>query len=110
MGYSILRELEIEFLPQHTINNKFCVDAFVPEWNLVIQFDGDYWHCHPNKYSKPSKLQKKNINRDKSHDAYMAKCKIDVYRIWESDLKNGFKFKNDMKSMQNNTYMHDKKS
>jgi len=44
IGYKLLDALGVEYLPQHLIGGKFCVDAFVPSLSIVIQFDGDYWH------------------------------------------------------------------
>jgi len=86
-GYSILDNLEVEYTPQHVIANKFCVDAFIPSHNIVIQFDGDYWHGHPDKFPKPDKRQLKRMRLDKSQDAYMKKCGYTVIRVWESELK-----------------------
>lgn len=85
----MLDELGIEYLPQHLIGGKFCVDAFVPSRQTVIQFDGDYWHFNPAKFDKPDARQEKRIRLDVSQDAYMKACGYTVIRIWETDiLKN----------------------
>lgn len=85
-GYAILDAIGVEYFPQHLIGEKFCVDAFVPETGLVIQFDGDYWHGHPEKYPIPSTRQAKRIKLDMSQDAYMKKCGFDVVRFWECEV------------------------
>lgn len=86
-GYALLDDLGIKYIPQHVIGEKFCVDAFVPEHKIVIQFDGDYWHGHPLRFPIPDKRQKRRMALDLSQDAYMAACGYSVIRIWESDIK-----------------------
>jgi very-short-patch-repair endonuclease len=88
LGYSILEKLDIKFIPQYVINNKFTVDAFLPEKNIVIQFDGDYWHGNKNTYSNPDHRQLKRMALDISQDAYMKKIGILVVRFWESEFKD----------------------
>jgi very-short-patch-repair endonuclease len=87
IGYSLLKSLGIDFLPQHVIAGKFCVDAFVPSQNLIVQFDGDYWHANPTRFPNPDKRQQRRIKLDLSQDAYMKKCGYHVIRLWETDLK-----------------------
>lgn len=88
IGYAILDEIGIEYLPQHLIANKFCVDAFIPSIGLVIQFDGDYWHFNPAKFQEPDERQRKRMRLDRSQDKYMKACDYVVLRIWESDLRS----------------------
>ena len=87
LGYSILDEIGIEYTPQYLIAKKFCVDAFAEAHNLIIQFDGDYWHGFPEKYPEPDKRQQKRMNIDKSQNAYFKKCGYKVIRIWEHQLR-----------------------
>ena len=87
-GYGILKDLGVAYLPQHTLADKFCVDAFVPAHALVIQFDGDYWHGHPARFPNPDHRQSRRIKLDRSQDAYLGKCGYKVLRFWESDLKS----------------------
>lgn len=87
IGYALLNRLKVDYLPQHLIGGKFCVDAFVPSANLVIQFDGDYWHFNPAKFSEPDARQKKRMQLDKSQDKYMNACGYTVIRLWETDLQ-----------------------
>lgn len=87
-AYKLLSDLQIDFIPQHIVGDKFTVDAFIPTTNTVIQFDGDYWHGNPVMYPNPDKRQRKRMALDVSQDAYMAKSGIRVVRIWQSDFKN----------------------
>jgi hypothetical protein len=56
-AYTILDEFDVTYEKQYLIGDKFCVDAFVPSCNLVIQFDGDYWHGNPSRFSVLSERQ-----------------------------------------------------
>lgn len=98
LGYSILDSIGADYTKQCRVANKFLVDAFVPAHNLVIQFDGDYWHGNPAKYRraeeqgsdtrKPlNQIQKGNMKKDKGQNAYLRKCGYLLLRFWESEVK-----------------------
>lgn len=87
IGYQILDAIGIDYLAQHILFEKFCVDAFVPSKNLVIQFDGDYWHGNPDKFPILDNRQKSRCRLDLSQDAYMKKAGVSVLRLWECDIK-----------------------
>jgi very-short-patch-repair endonuclease len=87
LGYQTLEELGIQYLPQHVIGNKFCVDAFIPTLNIVVQFDGDYWHGNKSRFPKLSPRQEKRVKLDQSQDKYFEACGFWVVRIWESEFK-----------------------
>jgi len=97
-GYAILKSLNLIFKKQLLIGNKFLVDAFVPKYNLIIQFDGNYWHGNPNKYKILSDRQKKRKIIDKSQNAYFKKCGFNLLRIWESEI-------NQLKERLENDYL-----
>jgi len=86
IGHEILEELEIQYKEQVLIANKFLVDAFIPSVNIVIQWDGDYWHGY--NINKIDDRIKKRMILDKGQDAYMKKCGYVVLRFWEHELKN----------------------
>jgi very-short-patch-repair endonuclease len=86
-GYAILNNIGVAYLPQHPLARKFCVDAFVPGSQTVVQFDGDYWHGNFAKFPAPNSMQKRRIALDRSQDAYLRKCGITIIRVWESDIK-----------------------
>lgn len=88
IGYSLLDTLGITYTRQHLIGKKFCVDAFLPDLDTIVQFDGDYWHGHPLKFPEPDSRQRKRMRLDRSQDAYMKVCGYSVIRVWESDLLN----------------------
>lgn len=90
MGRDLLNNLNIKFTEQTLICDKFVVDVFIPEKNVVIQWDGDYWHGHPStlKNGKPNELQRKNIEKDKRVNKQLIENGFKVLRIWQKDLVN----------------------
>ena len=89
LGNEILNDLNIDYEYQVLLFDKFLVDVLIPEKNIVIQWDGDYWHGHPTKLKngKPDKRQKKRMDLDKSQDSYMKKSGYTVLRFWENEVK-----------------------
>lgn len=65
----------IKYEEQRSLSDKFLLDFFLPEFNIIIECDGDYWHRLP-----------KNMARDKSKNAYIKACGISLYRFWESEI------------------------
>ena len=88
LGYKTLSDLGIEFIPQHVIGDKFCVDAFIPALGIVVQFDGDYWHGNPERFPVRSPRQARRVKLDQSQDRYFLACGFSVIRIWESEFKS----------------------
>jgi len=88
LGYAILDELGFPYTKQHLLFNKFCVDAFVESKNLVIQFDGDYWHGNPEKFKTLDARQAKRKRLDLSQDAYIKKAGKNIIRFWGSEIQN----------------------
>ena len=87
IGYEMLDALGIAYEPQHLINQRFCVDAFVPTLNLAIEFDGDYWHGHPTRFPTPDARQRACILKDRRAARYLNQCGVSLLRFWESDIK-----------------------
>lgn len=79
-GQKILKEIGVEFQEQVLMFNKFLVDVLIPSKNIIIQWDGEYWHTKP-----------KRVLLDKSQDAYFKKCGYKVLRITDKEIKNNIK-------------------
>lgn len=84
LGQKILKDIGVPFQEQVLMFDKFCVDVFLPSHNIVIQWDGNYWHGY--KGAKDDR-QKQRQKLDKSQDAYMAKAGVKVLRFWEHEVK-----------------------
>lgn len=77
-----LIKLGIKFESEYVVNNKFCVDVFVPDYNLIIYIDGCYWHACPLHFPN-----NKKPNYDNARIPYLTKCGYNVEIIWEHDIK-----------------------
>jgi hypothetical protein len=88
----ILNQNNIDIIPNFLLCGKIF-DIYIPFFNLLIEYNGDYWHCNPNKYDenyinvKKNKTAKEIWEYDKNK-LYLAKnngynCEV----IWESDYK-----------------------
>lgn len=69
----------------------YSVDIYLPQYNLIIEIMGDYFHGNPLKYSKKklNKMQLKNIRKDKAKHTYIKRYYgIEILYLWESDINN----------------------
>jgi G:T-mismatch repair DNA endonuclease (very short patch repair protein) len=88
----ILHGLNIKCQPNYIIESKIF-DIYIPKYNLLVEYNGDYWHCNPNKYTydyinKKKNMTAKDIWEQDKNKLYLAEkngyaCEI----IWESDYK-----------------------
>lgn len=84
LGQKILQDIGVPFQEQFLMFDKFLVDVFLPDYNIVIQWDGDYWHGYNGAKDERQKNRQK---LDKSQDAYMRKSGVKVLRFWEHEVK-----------------------
>lgn len=69
----------------------YICDIFIPELNLIIEYNGDYWHCNPFKYEPKYYHKIKNMLAEDIWD--YDKKKIDLIKnngynleiVWEND-------------------------
>lgn len=98
-----LSKLGIECIPSYNISGKIF-DIYVPKFNLLIEYNGDYWHCNPKKYNedylhiKKNKLAKEIWLYDKNKLDLSSSLGYINEVIWESDYK---KDKNIIKKLIN---------
>lgn len=90
----ILELLEIKYIHSYLIKeiNKIY-DFYIPEHNILIEIDGDFWHCNPDtKYSLPEcKTQEINIKNDKFKTQWAKDNGYKLLRFWENDINNNIK-------------------
>jgi len=79
------------------------------EYRFLIEVQGDYWHGNPKIYKKTqlNETQKRNMKRDKEKIKFAKKHNIQLYHIWESDIRsNNFsvleEIKNEIYARTNN--------
>ena len=83
-----VKPLGVKYKTQHYIEelHHFC-DAYLPENNTIIEFQGDYWHGNPKKYEKEelSSFQLEKIKKDEILREYCKNNGISLIEVWESD-------------------------
>lgn len=67
----ILDILNINYEIEKSIKSKF-VDYYLTDYNIIIEFYGDYWHANPKRYES---------------DYYINQFKMTANEIWEKDKK-----------------------
>ena len=73
-----LNKYKIKYFKQKPIcNAHFVVDFYLPEYELVIECNGDYWHS----------LEKAKI-RDKELEEYVISKGKDILWLWEHEIKD----------------------
>ena len=92
----ILIETDIKFETQYEINvgETFRIyDFYLPEFNLLIEADGDYWHGNPNKFTILNEVQSINKINDIFKNELAKENGFSLIRFWETDIKKkNFKF------------------
>lgn len=84
----LLKSLNIDFISQYTMCG-YNFDYYVPKNNIIIEVDGDFWHCNPKKFPNGPiyKSQYITIKNDKKKDLICENTKnIILLRFWESDI------------------------
>jgi very-short-patch-repair endonuclease len=72
-----LREKFGEVIHQFTVPNYHRVyDMYIPSLNLIVEYDGDYWHRKEKYLPKDSRDTAKAIKRG-----------FNIFRYWESTVK-----------------------
>lgn len=72
---AVLDRLGVAYEAQYGISG-FFADFYLPEFGLVIECDGDYWHSLP-----------KNQTRDRRRDGCFKKLGYKVAHITETDIR-----------------------
>ena len=83
-----VKPIGIDFTTQHYLKDihHYC-DVYIPSKNMIIEFQGDYWHGNPKKYDKEelSDFQLEKVKKDEILREYCKENKINLIEIWESD-------------------------
>jgi G:T-mismatch repair DNA endonuclease (very short patch repair protein) len=96
----ILLDSNITYTTQFKIRTK-SYDFFIPDINLIIEVNGDYWHCNPSLYKEndivyfPGKCvtAKWIWDRDKIKHQLAVDKGYKILYIWECEIR---KRKDDM--------------
>lgn len=84
---SILQDLGIRY-EKEKIVAIWSFDFYLPDLEVYIEVDGDYFHSHPKRYPNGpvTNTQKINFYRDKKKNQYCQDNNIQLLRFWESEI------------------------
>ena len=86
-----LSRMNVRFVQQYAIDNKFICDFFIPDLNLLIECDGTYWHSFLSR-----------IEGDKLKDNYVKEKGYNMLRLPENVInEKGFEIVNYLKMERN---------
>ena len=74
-------------------NKLYYADMYVSSSNTVIEFNGDYWHCNPNKYDANYYHQDKKMlaeeiwKNDKQKENNIIDAGYNMFVVWEDEYK-----------------------
>lgn len=86
-----LDKLNIKYIYQFEAKDiKRFYDFYLPESNLLIEIDGDYYHSNPLIYENKqlNRMQIKNKKIDEYKNKWALLNCIPIMRIWEYDIRN----------------------
>lgn len=84
-----LKKSNIIFEKQFKLR-KFKCDFYLPELNLILETNGDYWHANPKIYSELDfdQVQRKNLARDERKFKEAQEKGFNIVYIWESEIRD----------------------
>ena len=87
----LMKEMNIECESQKIIGGSIY-DFYLPEYKMLIEIDGDYYHGNPAKYTKDqlNGMQKKNKLNDKEKDIQAKGFGYKIERAWEHDINKEY--------------------
>jgi len=84
----MLVELNIQFINQHPLNG-YLYDFYLPKHNLLIEVDGDWFHCNPDVYPEAiHEIQKFVKVNDESKNKVAQENNTPLLRFWEKDIND----------------------
>ena len=85
--------LEIKYIHSYYIESIGKIyDFYLPDYNIIIEVDGDFWHCNPIKHIIPEcKTQEINLENDKFKTQWAINNGYTLLRFWENDINNNIK-------------------
>lgn len=88
----ILTSLNIPFEHQFRVEGiSHSFDFHVLNTNILIEVDGNYWHCNPKVFKKLSKIQKQWKRQDIKINKLAKEKDFILIRFWEKDILNNEK-------------------
>ena len=81
--YMMLKDIGVYYVPQYPMGGK-VYDAFLPDENILFEFDGSFWHPR-NEAECKYPFQKRSVMVDKLKNEMAAEKGIKIIRIREDE-------------------------
>lgn len=85
---SFLDEKGVSYIDQYEID-RMTIDFCIPEKDLLIEANGDFWHANPDIYGKEKplhKIHRRVIAKDQRKQKQLEEKGYKVVVVWENDL------------------------
>lgn len=86
----LLTKYNIKYKKQYKLNNKFY-DYYLPEYHLLVEIDGNYWHGNTNYYPILNRMQRNSKINDHKKNMIAKVHGYKLLRLWEHETKNEHK-------------------
>lgn len=86
---NFLEKLGVRYIYQYEMKSigRF-LDFYLPDENVAIEVDGDFYHSYGLVYEDMNPMQKHNKRVDEQKDHWCLSNSIKLIRIWEHDINN----------------------
>lgn len=87
----LLDEMNIKYIGEYNCKY-YLVDHYLSDYHLMIEVQGDFWHCSPLLSNKSNTSGiKGNLTKDKRKHTYIKnKYGIEILYLWEKDINENF--------------------
>lgn len=77
----------VDYKFQYELDGKLF-DFYLIKSGILIEVDGDFFHCNENKYSLKYDIQRATILNDQKKNKICIDKEKKLYRFWEDDINN----------------------
>lgn len=81
--YFMFKQLDVYYIPQYPLDGRYY-DAYLPDQNILFEFDGSFWHPKTHEDAK-YEWQKKAIKVDEIKNKMAEKKGFRLVRIREDE-------------------------
>ena len=82
-----LEKLGIKYEEQFEAKDiKRFYDFYLPDYRVLLEFDGDFYHSYGKVYEEMNPMQKRNARVDEIKNEWAALHGYPLIRIWEHDI------------------------
>jgi very-short-patch-repair endonuclease len=89
-----IKPLNIKYQRFFHNEHRKIYDLYLPEYKILIEIDGDFWHCNPKKYPNGpiNEYQQVCIENDIFKNKWALENGYKLLRFWENDINNNSQY------------------